>query len=232
VDWLPFLDLLPEPLAPWRGKARRFYHEHISFWLAFYTQIKVRVEAGTAPECFMSKLLQENDIRSQLTDEEATGLMASLLSAGSETTATALKWFFKACTKYPDFIRSAQEEIDRVVGRERMPDWADRDKMPYLNAVIKELHRWSSLAPLAFQHATTGDDKYRGWNIPSGTVIVPNTYAIHHSVEFFPEHEKFIPERFLPPGDKRHAPGLARIDHHYNFGIGKHETWQHHIGSS
>jgi cytochrome P450 len=121
-------------------QSQEILHEHFSFWLVFYTQIKARVKEGTAPERFMSRLLTDKDL-GKMSDEESAGLMASLLSAGSETTATALKWFFKTCTKYPGFILTAQEELDRVVGKEKMPDWEDQDKLPYVNATVKELHR-------------------------------------------------------------------------------------------
>ncbi len=203
----------------------------MSFWFVLYTQIKARVENGSAPECFMSKLLQETDV-GNFSDEESTGLMATLVSAGCETTATALKWFFKACTKYPEFVHAAHEEIDRVVGQDRMPDWADQQNLPYFNALIKELHRWASLAPIAFSHATSANDSYRGYSIPNGTVIMPNTYGAHHSPEFFPEHDKFIPERFLPIDDKRHAPGLARIDYHYDFGVGRRVCPGQHVADA
>jgi hypothetical protein len=73
---------------------------------------------------------------------------------------------------------------------------------------------------------------YRGWSIPKGTVIVPNSYAIHHNVEFFPQHEKFMPERFLAADDKRHALGAARIDHHYDFGIGRRVCPGQHVADA
>lgn len=43
--------------------------------------------------------------------------------------------------RHPEVYRKAQEELDRVVGSERLPDFDDRDSLPYLNAVIKEVYR-------------------------------------------------------------------------------------------
>ena len=42
---------------------------------------------------------------------------------------------------YPDVYRKAQEEIDRVIGRERLPDLTDRGSLPYLEALVMELYR-------------------------------------------------------------------------------------------
>jgi cytochrome P450 len=49
---------------------------------------------------------------------------------------------------YPDVQRKAQEEIDRVVGPDRLPDHNDRESLPYIEAVVKETMRWQPITPL------------------------------------------------------------------------------------
>ena len=49
---------------------------------------------------------------------------------------------------YPEFQRKAQEEIDRVIGNDRLPTFVDQANLPYLDAVVKEVHRWGPVAPL------------------------------------------------------------------------------------
>jgi cytochrome P450 len=51
----------------------------------------------------------------------------------------SLKWFFIAMIKHPEAQRKAQEEIDRVVGRDRFPGFADRDNLPYIDAIWQEV---------------------------------------------------------------------------------------------
>ena len=70
--------------------------------------------------------------------------MSSLLrsGAGADTTAAALAVFVLAMTLYPEVMIKAQEEIDRVVGRERLPDVEDRQSLPYLECVMKEVYRY------------------------------------------------------------------------------------------
>ena len=48
---------------------------------------------------------------------------------------------------YPDVQRRAQEELDRVVGKGRLPDFSDQGSLPYVNAVVKELLRWHPVLP-------------------------------------------------------------------------------------
>lgn len=181
-----------------------------------------RVADGNAPECFVKSFLQSSDIDS-FTESERRVLFSEILAAGQETTATSLRFFFKAALLYPDFIKHAQAELDQVVGPDRLPDFSDRPNLPYIKAVMMEIHRWASTTPLGFFHATTKDDTYRGKTIPAKMTVVYSTYAVHHSDKYFPSHEQFIPERYLPDGDKRRMPNGAFAQVHYGFGIGRRE---------
>lgn len=50
-------------------------------------------------------------------------------------------------TLFPDVLQKAQEEVDRVVGRDRLPEFSDRDDLPYIRALMKELFRWEQVTP-------------------------------------------------------------------------------------
>jgi len=49
---------------------------------------------------------------------------------------------------YPDVQRRAQEELDLVVGNDRLPGPEDREHLPYINAIVKETMRWQPVTPL------------------------------------------------------------------------------------
>ena len=61
---------------------------------------------------------------------------------------SAIYTFFLAMTLYPDAQRRAQEEIDAVIGTDRLPGFADREHLPYVEALVKEVFRWNPVAPL------------------------------------------------------------------------------------
>ena len=84
--------------------------------------------------------------------------------------------FFLAMINFPEAQRRAQAELDAVVGPTRLPGFADRDSLPYVNAVLKECLRWHSVLPLVIPHATTNDEEYNGYRIPAGSVLVPNSW--------------------------------------------------------
>ena len=77
---------------------------------------------------------------------------------------------------YPEAQRRAQEELDRVVGPDRLPDFSDRKRLPYLTALLKELLRWHVVTPISVPHRAVADDEYRGWYIPAGSVITVNAW--------------------------------------------------------
>lgn len=78
--------------------------------------------------------------------------------------------------KYPDVQRRAQEEIDRVVGTDRLPTFADDADLPYVNALVKEIFRWRPTAPLAIPHASMEDDTYNGLFIPKDSLVLGNSW--------------------------------------------------------
>ena len=69
-------------------------------------------------------------------------------------TFAMLQAMFVAMSLYPDVQKKVQDELDRVVGRDRMPTFADRDDLPYLNACVREALRWRSLTPMGAPHET------------------------------------------------------------------------------
>lgn len=80
---------------------------------------------------------------------------------------------------YPDVQKKAQAELDRVVGQGRLPDFSDRDTLPYVTALIKETIRWHIVTPTALPHATVQDDVYNGYFIPKGSTVLPNLWYDH-----------------------------------------------------
>jgi cytochrome P450 len=73
---------------------------------------------------------------------------ATLYLAGSDTTVAAVISFFLAMLVYPDVQRRAQAEIDRVIGKERLPEIDDAPQLPYVQGIVNECLRWLPVTPL------------------------------------------------------------------------------------
>ena len=74
----------------------------------------------------------------------------------------------------PEVQRRGQAEIDRVVGQDRLPDFTDRDSLPYVECIMQEAMRWHPVLPLGVPHMTVTEDVYRGMYIPKGATILAN----------------------------------------------------------
>ena len=79
---------------------------------------------------------------------------------------------------HPETQRKAQEELDRVIGANRLPEFDDRASLPYLNALLKEVMRWHTITPIAVPHSTVADDEYNGYYIPAGTTVIANVWCV------------------------------------------------------
>jgi cytochrome P450 len=79
--------------------------------------------------------------------------------------------------KHPNVQRKAQAELDSVVGSQRLPSLADRQHLPYVDAVVKEVMRCGSILPLGVPHKLTQDDVYDGYFLPKGSVVSANIWC-------------------------------------------------------
>jgi cytochrome P450 len=73
---------------------------------------------------------------------------ASIYSAGSDSTVSALGTFVLGMLANPEAQRKAQAEIDSVVGAGQLPDFTDEAALPYVSAIVKEALRWKNVAPI------------------------------------------------------------------------------------
>ncbi|KAA1473892.1 cytochrome P450 [Dentipellis sp. KUC8613] len=117
--------------------------------------------------------------------------------AGTDTTATAVTNAIVAFMQHPGVQRRAQADIDRVVGRNRLPTLDDQDNLPFIGAACREILRWKVIVPLGFPYKAMQDEIYEGRLIPKGTTVFGNVWALLNDPEVYPEPECFRPERFL-----------------------------------
>lgn len=87
-----------------------------------------------------------------------------------------MECFFLAMTLHPEVQGKAQNEIDRVLGPCQLPTVADRSRLPYIDAVVKEVLRWHPVGPMGLPHATTEDDTWGEYFIPKGSFLMPNIW--------------------------------------------------------
>ena len=124
---------------------------------------------------------------------------------------------------FPEVQRRAQAEIDSVVGRDRLPTFADAPRLLYVRAIIKEILRWRPTVPFGVPHAATEEDWYEGMYIPKGAICIPNAWHCNHDRAVFgSDADEFRPERHLDEHGES-LPGPTETYHagHITFGFGR-----------
>ncbi|KAK7037784.1 hypothetical protein VNI00_010745 [Paramarasmius palmivorus] len=158
------------------------------------------MEAGKQGGGMISQILRETDqgdVDSEGRIHRLKDMASSTYAASSETTASTIATFFLVMARNTQAQRRAQQEIDSVVGRSRLPAIEDRGNLPYIEAIYIEILRLRPPSPMGVPHRTAEPDHYRGYYIPQGATVVGNIWAMTRDERVYPEPEEFKPERFL-----------------------------------
>ncbi|KAH9893508.1 CyP450 monooxygenase [Cubamyces lactineus] len=207
-------------IFPWLRSIPRWcpggrWQRQVSYWRGLdrhvlgdpFEAAQEAMSQGDANPSMLNQLLDDvADVHGTtgVTEDIAKEISAVAFIAGADTTIATLTAFFCAMILYPEAQKRAQEELDAVVGQDRLPQLTDRKSMPYVNAVVKELLRWHNAAPLSLPHSVTKEDEYRGWRIPSGATVLMNIWGILHDPELWPDPDAFLPDRFMKDGKFNH----------------------------
>ncbi|KAH7378388.1 cytochrome P450 [Phaeosphaeria sp. MPI-PUGE-AT-0046c] len=212
VDTLPFLNHLPAPFTPWKKTADAWFQDLTLSAKSNLDEALHREGWNWAKDFVKAKEAQE------MTEIEVAWDLDIICAAGIETTNVFLQILILACITNPEVLLKTQNELDAVVGADRLPAFEDMEKLPYIRAVIEETFRWRHILPTGMPHATTQDDYYNGYLIPKNSTIIPLFIGMRNDGSVFDDPSHFRPERWL---GKQQQPG--------NFGYGRRICTGRHI---
>ncbi|PCH38753.1 cytochrome P450 [Wolfiporia cocos MD-104 SS10] len=234
-DLFPVLSYLPSwmPGAGFKGRFTQLRRTLNSLVEASRGLLNNDQETTTTTPSFVQSLLEEavgsESNRAEI-ERQALGAGIAFFGAAVDTSTCVLSTLILALVLHSEVLQKAQEEIDRVIGTSRLPNFNDRSSLPYVESILQEVYRWNPPGPLGVPHKLISDDEYRGYRIPQGTTVIANIWSMSRNTKFYgPDVEAFRPERFLSMDKETAAAAdLRRIV----FGFGRRVCPGRYLGDS
>ncbi|XP_010548442.1 PREDICTED: cytochrome P450 81D11-like [Tarenaya hassleriana] len=135
------------------------------------------------------------------TDRIIKGIIFALVVAGTDTSAVTLEWALSNLVNHPEVLKKARDEIDSKVGLDRVIDEPDISNLPYLQSIVNETLRLHPAVPMLLPHMSSEDCKIAGYDMPRGTMLLTNMWAIHRDPRLWEDPASFKPERFEKEGE-------------------------------
>jgi cytochrome P450 len=201
VDVLPWMQYLPDAIAPWKryikGLSRRDEDFYTMMWNFTRQDLENGRDVPSWARLCMEDLEKEKG-KHNMTEHESIHLVGALYTAFG-TTSHNLKSFILAAVRHPDWWDRIREEMDKVVGGDRLPTLDDVPSLPLMRAFVTEMTRVWPVTPGGVPHVLVKDDFYEGYHLPAGSVVHIVAWACGRNPETYPEPNEFKPERWLEP---------------------------------
>ncbi|KAL2242117.1 cytochrome P450 81E8-like [Sesamum indicum] len=139
------------------------------------------------------------------TDDVIKSIVLILFIAGTETSAVTIEWAMSLLLTHPEELHKLKQEIDNHIGHDHLINDADLAKLPYLRCIINETLRLYPPVPLLLPHYSSEKCTVGGYDVPKGTILMVNAWAMHRDPNIWEEPDKFNPRRFQAMEMEREA---------------------------
>ncbi|KAJ9137046.1 Cytochrome P450 [Pleurostoma richardsiae] len=229
VSWLMHL---PHALSPWKKKEKARHEVEEMLFRGNVAYVRRGLDGGAVSPSFIKTFLEDKDREVALGEKakarwgetsEAAYVVGQMAIAGALTIGSPIQGFFLAMVHYPQWLKRLQDETDAAC-EGRCPQWGDREKMPLLRAVVKEVIRWRPPVPTGIPHAVEKDDVYNGYFIPAGATIHALEWGMTRDESIYPDPETFNPDRWLLPSYPTYREPLTvypNLGRYSQFGFGR-----------
>jgi len=236
VDFFPFVAMLPTWLVPdrslkfardWKWAIRQIHD-------APFAHVERQIDDGCAETSLIQTMLTERRSRlekgeaAEMSIEDVKGAAGAVYAAGQDTTWSTLVVFVLNMLLYPEVQQKAQKLMDEVIEPGRLPTFADRPKLPYIDHIVQETLRILPVSPVGVPHRNIQDDFYNGYFIPAGSFVYANARAMTYDERVYSAPDVFNPDRYLP----RSEGGLGEPLPKGQFGFGRRICVGQHLAEA
>ncbi|KAL3749301.1 hypothetical protein ACJRO7_010414 [Eucalyptus globulus] len=199
MPWLKWLDPqgIKASMAKDMGRAMKIAEGFVKERLE---ERKLRGEMGTTNDFLDALLDYEGDGKEgprKISSQNVNIIILEMFFAGSETTSSTIEWAMAELLRQPESMKKVKYEIDQVVGLTRKLEENDTEKMPFLQAVVKETLRLHPPLPLLIPRNALKETNFMGFDIPKDTQVFVNAWGIGRDPDAWEDPLAFKPERFL-----------------------------------
>ncbi|KDR72492.1 hypothetical protein GALMADRAFT_142815 [Galerina marginata CBS 339.88] len=182
VDVFPILQYVPKwfPGASFKRKAVLWKAKMDEFIEKPWIHAKTSMKMGTILPSFCSAHLDKEEELTTKQEDDLKYTANSMYGASADTTITTISHLILAMIYYPEAFLKARQEVEQIVGKDRLPTFSDRDSLPY-----------------DLPHSVGTDDIYQGMNIRKGSLVIANIWAMLRDESTYPDASTFRPERFM-----------------------------------
>ncbi|MGH0120230.1 UNVERIFIED_CONTAM: hypothetical protein FKN15_056555 [Acipenser sinensis] len=217
----PFIKHLPGP----HQQIRRNSNEVIAFIGKLYREHKQTFDPENLRDFLDTYILemdkQKSDPETTFFEENLFPTIADLFLTGTDTTATTLRWGLLYMSQYPEVQERCHQEMVREVGYDRPPSINDKDRLPYVEATIREIQRVGNIAPIGVPRQVTKDTELCGYTLPKGTQVFCNLSSVLCDKDHWKFPDQFKLENFLDDQGLHVCLGeqLARLELFVYFSV-------------
>ncbi|KAK6183019.1 hypothetical protein SNE40_010574 [Patella caerulea] len=192
LRFLPFIASKLKIIFDKVGTVRNYLSGQISEHKKQHTKGKL----NDLIDVYLSKKDQDDGMK-LVSEGDLVSLMLEVFPAASVTTMISLNWALFYMILHSEIQQKCHEEIESVVGTNRMVNWSDRSNLPYTQATLLEIQRVASVTSISLPHTPTNDVVLSGFLIPKDCIVLANLYSCHFDEQTWDEPSVFKPERFL-----------------------------------
>ncbi|KAK9742263.1 hypothetical protein RND81_03G159900 [Saponaria officinalis] len=201
-DFMPIIKVFKSVFGSPEVKFKELMDEKLDFMKGLMEEHIEMEKEGKLNETRKKSMLHvllclQKDDPKYYSNEMIQSFIWTLYQGGTDTSSATAVWAMSLLINHPQVLKKAQAEIDALLGNERLVKESDRINLPYVQCIVNETLRMYPAGPAALPYVANADTKVAGYQIPKGTMLLYNIWAIHNDPKVWDEPRKFKPERFM-----------------------------------